>query len=439
MDLHEWLYSEETITRSRKQYAHFDYRTSLASQRAYITNPKTIAAHGFYPFIHYEKKMVKYSKTKGKVTKARDICYAAHIDRCIYQYYNFILNTLYNERVKKDGIDQVAVAYRTDLHKSNVHFAKEAFDFIKSCSSCYVMIGDFTGFFDNLDHQYLKQQWCSLLGVAQLPKDHYAVYRNITKYSKWELSDLLLLNGLEDTPNGRRELNSQSRVLSPALFKANKKQIRKNENGFGIPQGSPISGLLANVYMLDIDKQINNVVTAMGGLYMRYSDDFIIVLPDIEKAIAISEISQICDLFNGIAGLSLQPDKTQHFFIENCNIINCGAEFNSAADCRKRFINFLGFTFDGLTVSIRAKTTAKYYYRMYRKAKTIAKNGGYTSTGKHISGKNLYQRYTIRGSHGKRGNYLSYVARAKKVFGSAEAIDRDTRRHMQKIRKVLKG
>lgn len=58
------------------------------------------------------------------------------------------------------------------------------------------MIGDFTNFFDNLDHQYLKQQWCSLLQVSQLPADHYAVFKNITKYSKWELDDLLELNVL---------------------------------------------------------------------------------------------------------------------------------------------------------------------------------------------------------------------------------------------------
>jgi len=107
------------------------------------------------------------------------------------------------------------------------------------------------------------------------------------------------------------------------------------------------------------------------------------------------------------------------------------------ADCRKRFINFLGFTFDGKKVSIRQKTTSKYYYRMYRKAKTIAKNGGYTAKGKHISGRNLYQRYSIKGAYGKNGNYISYVLRAKRIFGDNEAVDRDIKNHMQKIRKAI--
>ena len=65
------------------------------------------------------------------------------------------------------------------------------------------MIGDFTNFFDNLDHLYLKQQLCQLLGVCQLPDDYYAVYKSVTKYCKWDLNDLLTLNHLKshEEPN----------------------------------------------------------------------------------------------------------------------------------------------------------------------------------------------------------------------------------------------
>ena len=67
--------------------------------------------------------------------------------------------------------------------------------------------------------------------------------------------------------------------------------IVKNPNSYGIPQGSPISALLANVYMLDIDKKIYEIVTGHNGMYMRYSDDFIIILPDIEKTKALTELA----------------------------------------------------------------------------------------------------------------------------------------------------
>ena len=106
------------------------------------------------------KKIKINTPKKGKKEKIRDICYSAHIDRCIYQYYSFLLNSLYNERVALDGFSAAAVAYRTDLHENNIHFSKRAFDFIKTNAPVYVMIGDFTGFFDNLDHTYLKKQWC---------------------------------------------------------------------------------------------------------------------------------------------------------------------------------------------------------------------------------------------------------------------------------------
>ena len=116
----------------------------------------------------------------------------------------------------------------------------------------------------------------------------------------------------------------------------------------------------------------------------------------------------------------------------------------------KKYINFLGFTFDGRKVMIRAKTAGKYYYRMYGKAKSIARNKGYSPKGNPISAKNLYAIYSKKGARGYwikqkdgtkrwyRGNFLSYVRRAKKKFGNNELIDRDTRRHMQKIRKMLK-
>ena len=437
MDIETWLHSKSVIEKSKKSYAHFDYRTDIGQQRDYISNPINIAKHGFYPFIHYEIRMVKYNRTKGKKTKTRDICYAAHIDRCIYQYYSFILNSLYNERLRRDGLDDVAVAYRTDTGKSNIHLSKSAFDTIKASTKCYVMIGDFTGFFDNLNHRYLKTQWCSLLGVSELPYDHYKIFKSVTSYSTWELTDLLKINELDNTSYGRRVLNSKTRVLDTKSFRKNKSYIHKNTNDYGIPQGSPVSAILANIYMLEIDKKIKEKVDEFGGFYMRYSDDFMIVLPTLTRENAIKEVSHIQELFNSAAGLTLEPSKTQYFFYDGLKVINCGADFHDSADCSKRFINFLGFTFDGEKITVRAKTTAKYYYRMYRKAKSINKSGGISPNGKHISGRNLYERYSIRGAKGKKGNYLTYVLRAKKVFGDNEAVDREVKRHMQKIRKAL--
>lgn len=103
-------------------------------------------------------------------------------------------------------------------------------------------------------------------------------------------------------------------------------------------------------------------------------------------------------------------------------------------------MNFLGFTFDGEKVSLRAKTVSKYYQRLRKKAKTISKSGGYTKRGNHISKKNLYMKYSVRGSTGKPGNFLTYVnsAQTPDRFGENERIGIVSKRNMQKIRKFLK-
>ena len=435
----EWLNSADAVERSKKPYAHFDWRTDIGQQWEYIADPDKIAKHGFYPFIHYEKRTLKYSKKKGRKEKKRDICYAAHIDRCIYQYYSFLLNELYNERVKKDGTSASAVAYRTDLHENNIHFSKRAFDFIKANSPVHVMIGDFTGFFDNLDHAYLKQQWCSLVGVDRLPSDHFKVFKNITAYSKMELTDLLRINGLEDTKSDRKKMNGMARVLTPEQFKENRSLIQKHVEPYGIPQGSPISGILANVYMLDVDKQINDAVNELGGMYIRYSDDFMIILPDAPEIDAAKELKRIADMVKQAPRLTLEPSKTQYFHFENGVLTNCGKFFHENADDSSRTINFLGFSFDGQKVRIRSKTVSKYYYRMYRKARNIAKMGGYTPDGKRITGENLYMTYSRKGAKKGPGNFLTYVNRAASEYGPNEPIKRDTRKHMQKIRKALNG
>ena len=436
MDAIAWRDLPKTVKKSRKGYTHFDYRTNIQNVWNYISDPLNIAHHSFYPFIHYKKEFTKYNQKKGIKVKERDICYAAHRDSCIFQYYCFLLDELYKQRIRRDGIESIAVAYRTDLEKNNIDLAKCAFDFIRENAPCYVMIGDFTGFFDNLDHQYLKRRWSDLLGLKFLPEDHYAVFKNITSYSTWELKDLLELNGLPDTSKGRHEFNHQSRALSPEQFKKNRMKIKKNTNSFGIPQGSPISALLANVYMLESDFEIKKYVDTLNGFYMRYSDDFMIVLPGIDNSCADKCFSAIMNQFNAIPGLKLQPEKTQFFYFDGETLENCGKRFYKAADCGHRFINFLGFTFDGKVITIRSKTTSKYYYRMRRKAKTIYYQKKKRNKRK-VGCKNLYIRYSERGSYGKKGNYLTYVRRASKIFGPNEHISKDTKRHMQKIRKAM--
>lgn len=463
------------IRKSKRNYAHFDVRTDLGCSKTadYVKDPAKVTKHGFYPFIHYKLEYHRYSTSEKKNSKVRDVCYAAHIDKCIYQYYSYLLNEAYLERIKSDGIYNVPIAYRTDLHMNNIHFAKIAFNFIHAKSPCSIMIGDFKGFFDNLDHEYLKKQWCTLLGVDNLPSDHYAVYKSITKYSVCERKDLLRINGLNDTLSGVQTLNKKKRVLSVDGYHEFKKIINYDRNGdshkfitlnqhkdeqgnvCGIPQGSPISASLANIYMLEIDKYIYEYVKSYNGLYMRYCDDFIVIIPDKDmKYVSKNIFNTIIEYLNLQPGITLEPKKTQYFVCYDSTIVNL-SKMNNSNNC-KHFLNFLGFSYDGTKVTLRSKTIFKYYSRMYKKIKTITNNHGISPYGKHISCNNLYNRYSIRGVDDrsnsktnfskrecslnlkeKRGNFVSYVIRAKSILGD-EFDEKVTTRHMSKIRKALK-
>lgn len=175
MILDEW----KSAQRQRViRYAHFDRRISLEQCWKYISSPESVAIHAFMPFIHYTITTRKVKNGKKQPPKKREILYAAHKDAWIYRYYSYLLNEQYNARVQQDGIDSVAVAYRNNFKgRNNIDFANDAFRFIQSCRSCCVMIGDFTSFFDNISHPYLKKELCDLLNVECLPPDYYAILR----------------------------------------------------------------------------------------------------------------------------------------------------------------------------------------------------------------------------------------------------------------------
>lgn len=436
MDKDTWFNNKKIIQKSKKSYAHFDLRTNITKVRNYITQPEKIAHHGFYPFIKYKLVYKKFSKEKGKeYVKERIICYAAHIDRCIYQYYSALLNEKYNLRLKQEGINLIPVAYRTNLHCNNIEIFHNIVKFIKNQSSCYIMIGDFTDFFDKIDHLYLKKQLCNLLEVNTLTQDYYAIFKSVTQYNSWELKDILNLNHLKNTKADVKKLNTKNRILSRKLFKMYRKHIHCNKSGKGIPQGSPISACLANIYMLELDKKINDFVQSRGGMYRRYSDDFVIILPiQSQTQQDIEEIIILFDKWKKEGILELQSEKTQVFKLNKKNHLkNIGHLFIPKLNESKHKINFLGFSFDGKQVVIRDKAISKYYYRMRHKAIGIARK--YNRKNGYKGSDKLYRLYSERGEYGK-GNFLTYVRRVKKNFPN-DPIDTPTKNNMVKIRKTL--
>ena len=412
-----------------KPYAHFDLRVSLSmpSIRKYVMDRTKIVTHSFYPFIHFEKKNSRYGKKGPK--KPRELYYCSHLDRCVYQRYAFLLNYQYNIWACENNIDDVAIAYRDSLGKNNIDFAKDAFDAIRSFPQCFILVGDFTNFFDNLEHQYLKKMMCEVLGVERLPQDYFSVFKNITRFSSWDWKDIVKAAGENIAERGvRKKINSKETVLTKEQFQKNKKDIKKNISGVGVPQGSPISAVLSNIYMIKFDKDIKRYVTSKGGIYMRYSDDFIIVLPyerDAEIADFTSYIFSYVESMKGL--IDLQKEKTSCYTYKD-EVIYEGDQPSS--------INYLGFLFDGKNIRIRPRAITKYYYRMRRKANTIGRSNWTSSKGRRISAKELYSIYS---RNDEKQTFIDYVRKAKGILKlNDQEANALIKHHKRKIAMAIK-
>ena len=412
-----------------KPYAHFDLRVSLSmpSIRKYVMDRTKIVTHSFYPFIHFEKKNSRYGKKGPK--KPRELYYCSHLDRCVYQRYAFLLNYQYNIWACENNIDDVAIAYRDSLGKNNIDFAKDAFDAIRSFPQCFILVGDFTNFFDNLEHQYLKKMMCEVLGVERLPQDYFSVFKNITRFSSWDWKDIVKAAGENIAERGvRKKINSKETVLTKEQFQKNKKDIKKNISGVGVPQGSPISAVLSNIYMIKFDKDIKRYVTSKGGIYMRYSDDFIIVLPyerDAEIADFTSYIFSYVESMKGL--IDLQKEKTSCYTYKD-EVIYEGDQPSS--------INYLGFLFDGKNIRIRPRAITKYYYRMRRKANTIGRSNWTSSKGMRISAKELYSIYS---RNDEKQTFSDYARKAKGILKlNDQEANALIKHHKRKIAMAIK-
>lgn len=429
-------------------------------------NPKNICQHGFYPFLAYKKQSIKYSKLNSKKStkenwkkkKVREIRYAAHIDSWIYRYYSFLLNNQYNQYMKNQQLDEVAIAYRTNKSgKSNIDYSAKAFEFIKEQSECYVIIGDFKDFFSNIDHQYLKKMMERVLQCTRLPDDYYKIFKSQIVYSYVLLEDIKRIKVLhgENSKETRNTIlkKKQFRQLVRGEYKKYGIYLHKNveyqDEAYGIPQGSPLSGILANIYMIEFDCQIKQLVLAYKGKYYRYSDDFIIILSGISENVMRKVADTLHNLFNENSNVTgrqlviLQKIKTKIFQKEEKNIFLLNTE-SFEKEKQHAFIKFLGFSYDGSKIFIANSTIGRFYGKMYRKIRTIKRQKGYVKSRKNgnlvkVSCTNLYQQYSIKGANAKngRGNFITYTKRAETGFPSENSVSRSIRNHMIKIRKRL--
>lgn len=135
--------------------------------------------------------------------------------------------------------------------------------------------------------------------------------------------------------------------------------IQTNYQTFGIPQGTPVSGLYANIYLRTFDREMSAWCSQHGGSYRRYSDDIAVVLPSGAKVLHVVAVAEklLADY-----GLAMSVDKTDT------------ANFKGGLLVSANPIQYLEFTFDGHKTLIRASSLDAYRGKMRRgiHAKMIA-------------------------------------------------------------------
>lgn len=418
-----------------KHYFHFDARHSRATLEKLATDDAYVTKHAFYPLILFSEEWTRFRINGLGKKKVRPLRYASRLDAAIYACHRFRLSIAYEEYLKNKGIEDVPIAYRKIPkeigrgNKCNIEFAKDAFDFIRSVKHCDVTVVDISSFFESLDHKKIKETWVKVVG-RNLTQAENAVLRSITRYSVVDRERLfeglgLWGKGVGSTKteqrmrkidkirnSGQRKLckNIEFRELICGHSPEKPSIIQINNKNRGIPQGTPISDLIANVYMIDLDLKVARWARKRGGRFYRYCDDIIIILPrrngqpfdlastylkdlvkrDFEELIIKSEKIAICRFMPSNDGL-------------NFTHIYGPASING--------LEYLGFQYDGRKIQLKNSTLSNAWRKMKRRS--------------HGWAKRFVRRYRLKGEKWILSNadLIGETSKVLRVFRGAKVDD----------------
>lgn len=463
-----------------------------------------VSKHNFFPLLHTVILERRYKKAKNgdnssrahshsgeSTVKKRPLHYATHIDSMIFGYYAEMLQKKWLDALEEvEGLSDCVTAYRripdplkSGKYKSTIHFANEVFKEVglRAVESCTVLKFDIESFFSSIDHKELKEAWRSLLAVPTLPADHFNVYRAATRFSYINRDDLRVS---QVTGRGRagfdekklaeiRKRNVVAFFSSPAEMRTEIKngQLRVHKNSFknssgetvGIPQGLPISAVLANLYLIKADAAIlEQVVIGMGGYYRRYSDDIVVICrPDQKEA-----VKRIIEKSLTESKVVVSIPKTEEFYfrqelIDTDDPTTVCYRVGDNVMKKGHPLTYLGFEYYGDKILIKSANVAKFYRRMVMAIKSRTKRAS-VAAGKIPNGsvnlfkRRLYRLYTninLEKSYKKRNfkwleqnrfgefvyktkekpqefrsNYFSYARRAARTMEDGHIV-RQLRKH----------
>lgn len=421
-----------------------------------------VAKHSFIPFVKILTKTPRYrfqeqEKSYSLDTKIRPISFASHFDSYLYSFYSFALTERYQEYIRLKGFSECVLAYRTDLNgKCNIQFAKEIFDNIrdrlKNNQECTAIALDVTGYFDNINHQLLKEKWCKILNIDELPKDQFKVFKSLTKYNyvnkdsilkhfgidikkkkkdgeKWQtLTDLIPDNIFGSRFKEKFQVLRERKLIVTNLPKIDKNGVKSFR---GIPQGSPMSALLSNIYLIDFDDRLFRLSKELDFTYKRYCDDLLIVCKITDAQLINSEILNEISKYD----LHIQDKKTEliefkadskgsfrSFNRRKINKENAIITANNESRYYKN-LQYLGFEFNGNRIYIRPGSLSKYFRKLKgRIVKTVMMAYSDKSPSTFIYKRQIIEKY----SHLGKRNFLTYAMNAsKKEYSNSRGVLRE--------------
>lgn len=382
-----------------RSYSHFDVPVDEAFRSR--IDPTSVAKHAWSPLIKYIKVDRRYRPASNKtVPKERSIMYASHRDACILAEYSDKIVQRLEKIYLTEGLAESVVAYRP-LGKSNYHFAKAAEDYVKSKTHVSIICFDVSGFFDNLDHVRLKNGLRHLLQNKSLPADWYVVFRYVTKFKYVKLDDLKKNDTLKTRINKR--IHPIATILE---IKNLGIEIHGNPQKCGIPQGTPISASLSNLYLLEFDRKMHDQVTIRGAFYQRYCDDIIVACNPEDSQYFETLVTQLilseC--------LTIQPTKTDRKTLSGQLALN---------------FQYLGYQLGHGDALIRPGAMSRQWRtarRAVSKAESAGKRAMAAGSAKKVFLKKIHNRYSVRGR-----NFFGYAYRSEQEFNSP-AIKQQLRR-----------
>ncbi|MCO5162948.1 MAG: hypothetical protein M9939_17570 [Mesorhizobium sp.] len=459
----------EPRQRDTKRYLHFDRHISVAEIIALTNNPKAVASNSFYPLLRFKEEWVKFRVDSKRKKKIRPLRYSSRRDAAIYARYRALLSEKYEQKLRELGIQEVPIAYRKipnrgiSGNKSNIDFARDIFENIRKIGNCVVTVVDIKSYFESLDHRLIRERWEEILG-SSLPEDHEAIFRALTKYTFVDREAVYERLGLyEKVKSGTRKMQRKAvidvlrshgykQICSPKEFRDRicgrdpnyPSLIQRNPKNYGIPQGTPISDLIANFYLLHFDLLIAKYAEDEGGVYRRYSDDIILVMPysDGDDPLRDKNLLQ-AEISNYGSELQIQNRKVTvaRFVATKSRII-----FSHVYGDRVRNgLEYLGFEYNGKLVKIKNSTLsnawrklkrysyghAKYFVRRYREKGETWLRSNYPFSDVEL---HMLRDVTVGQDTGfDTWTFIKYTRRASRAFSSFDRIfSKQTRRYRYK-------